>query len=178
MKILHLSNSDLNGGAAIATYRLHKALLNSSTNSIMYVNDKKSQEKTVINKQSSLDTITTTIKNRLIFRLRKILKIKHQGAISLNYFPSNILKKIRDIDHDVVHLHWVNNEMISINQISKITKPLIWTFHDMWPICGVEHYSDTFEYRDGYKRKGFFDLHYSTWHRKKKNLIIKLRLFV
>ena len=48
MKILHLSNSDLNGGAAIATYRLHKALLNSSTNSMMLVNDKKSQEKTVI----------------------------------------------------------------------------------------------------------------------------------
>ena len=67
MKILHLSNSDLNGGAAIATYRLHKALLNSSTNSMMLVNDKKSQEKTVISKHSSLDAITTTIKNRLIF---------------------------------------------------------------------------------------------------------------
>ena len=168
MKILHLSNSDLNGGAAIATYRLHKALLNSSTNSMMLVNDKKSQEKTVISKHSSLDAITTTIKNRLIFRLRKILKIKHQGAISLNYFPSNILKKIKTIDHDVVHLHWINNEMISINQISKITKPLIWTFHDMWPICGVEHYSDTFEYRDGYKKKRFFDLYHSTWQRKKK----------
>ena len=30
MKILQLSNSDLNGGAAVASYRLHKALINSS----------------------------------------------------------------------------------------------------------------------------------------------------
>tara|TARA_B100000700_G_scaffold319884_1_gene416017 strand:+ start:89 stop:1270 length:1182 start_codon:yes stop_codon:yes gene_type:complete len=153
MKILQLSNSDLNGGAAVASYRLHKALLNSSIDSKMLVNEKKSHEVTIINKSSSLDNIKIIIKNRLIFQLRKLMKIKHPGTISLNFFPSNILKKIKEIDHDIIHLHWVNNEMLSINQISKITKPLIWTFHDMWPICGIEHYSDTTEYKDGYKKK-------------------------
>ena len=50
------------------------------------------------------------------------MKIKHPGTISLNFFfPSNILEKIKEIDHDIIHLHWVNNEMLSINQISKIT---------------------------------------------------------
>lgn len=167
MKILQLSNSDLNGGAAVASYRLHKALLNSSINSKMLVNEKKSIDTTVINKFSSLDNIKTIIKNRLIFQLRKIMKIKHQGTISLNYFPSNILKKTREIDHDIIHLHWINNEMISIGQISKFNKPLIWTFHDMWPMCGIEHYSETSEYKDGYKKKNFFDLYYSTWKKKK-----------
>ena len=168
MKILQLSNSDLNGGAAVASYRLHKALLNSSIDSKMLVNEKKSHEVTIINKSSSLDNIKIIIKNRLIFQLRKLMKIKHPGTISLNFFPSNILKKIKEIDHDIIHLHWVNNEMLSINQISKITKPLIWTFHDMWPICGIEHYSDTTEYKDGYKKRKFFDLYYSTWKKKKK----------
>ncbi len=168
MKILQLSNSDLNGGAAVASYRLHKALLNSSIDSKMLVNEKKSHEVTIINKSSSLDNIKIIIKNRLIFQLRKLMKIKHPGTISLNFFPSNILKKIKEIDHDIIHLHWVNNEMLSINQISKITKPLIWTFHDMWPICGIEHYSDTTEYKDGYKKRKFFDLYYSTWEKKKK----------
>ena len=168
MKILQLSNSDLSGGAAVATYRLHKALLNSSINSKMLVNEKKTTEITVINKSSSLDNIKTIIKNRLVFKLRKILKINHQGSISLNYFPSNILKKIKEIEHDIIHLHWVNNEMLSINQISSITKPLIWTFHDMWPMCGIEHYSDTSEYKDGYKKKKFFDLYYYNWKKKNK----------
>ena len=134
MKILQLSNSDLNGGAAVASYRLHKALLNSSIDSKMLVNEKKSHEVTIINKSSSLDNIKIIIKNRLIFQLRKLMKIKHPGTISLNFFLV-IFKKIKEIDHDIIHLHWVNNEMLSINQISKITKPLIWTFHDMWPIC-------------------------------------------
>ena len=143
MKILQLSNSDLNGGAAVASYRLHKALINSSINSKMLVNEKKSHESSVINKSSSLDNIKTIIKNRLIFQLRKIMKIKHPGTISLNFFPSNILKKIKEIDHDILHLHWVNNEMLSIKQNTKKTKQNIWTFHDMWPICGIKHYSDT-----------------------------------
>ena len=177
MKILQLSNSDLSGGAAVATYRLHKALLNSSINSKMLVNEKKTTEITVINKSSSLDNIKTIIKNRLVFKLRKILKINHQGSISLNYFPSNILKKIKEIEHDIIHLHWVNNEMLSINQISSITKPLIWTFHDMWPMCGIEHYSDTSEYKDGYKKKNF--LIFTTIIGKRKiNLIEELRLYV
>ena len=175
MKILQLSNSDLNGGAAVASYRLHKALVNSSIDSKMLVNEKKSHEISVINKSSSLDNIKTIIKNRLIFQLRKIMKIKHPGTISLNFFPSNILKKINEIDHDIINLHWVNNEMLSINQISKITKPFIWTFHDMWPMCGIEHYSDTSEYRDGYRKKKFFDLYYSTW-KKKKNFNKKMKI--
>ena len=61
----------------------------------MLVNEKKTTEITVINKSSSLDNIKTIIKNRLVFKLRKILKINHQGSISLNYFPSNILKKLK-----------------------------------------------------------------------------------
>ena len=67
--------------------------------------------------------------------------------------------------------------MLSINQISSITKPLIWTFHDMWPMCGIEHYSDTSEYKDGYKKKNF--LTFTTIIGKRKiNLIEKLRLYV
>ena len=49
----------------------------------------------------------------------KLMKIKFQESISLNFFPSNILKKIKEIDHDIIHLHWVNNEMLSIIKFLK-----------------------------------------------------------
>ena len=32
--------------------------------------------------------------------------------------------------------------MISIKDISKIDIPLVWTFHDMWPFCGGEHFTE------------------------------------
>jgi len=74
--------------------------------------------------------------------LRQIL-----GSCSVNVLPSSLLKTINRSDADIVHLHWINAEMISIAQISKIEKPIVWTFHDMWPVCGIKHcsISDTSE---------------------------------
>ncbi len=40
MKILHLSHSDIAGGAARASYRLHEALLKSNIDSNMMVRNK------------------------------------------------------------------------------------------------------------------------------------------
>ena len=39
-------------------------------------------------------------------------------------------------DVDVVQLNWINN-LISLKEISKINKPLIWRFSDMWPFIGT-----------------------------------------
>ncbi len=41
MKILHITTSDIGGGAARAAYRLHRALLNEKVDSLMLVQDKK-----------------------------------------------------------------------------------------------------------------------------------------
>ena len=169
MKILHLSTSDLDGGGSVVTYRLHKALLNSNINSKMLVFDKFSRDDdSIICKSSNLDKIISIIKNTIIFQLRKLFKINHAGTISLNLFPSNILKKINNVDHDIIHLHSINKELLSVNQITKISKPVIWTFMDMWPICGAEHYSETDQYKNGYDKSKIFDLFHYTWKRKKK----------
>jgi len=43
---------------------------------------------------------------------------------------SEIVNKINKSNADIVNLHWVNG-MLSIEDIGKITKPLVWTLHDM-----------------------------------------------
>ncbi len=43
---------------------------------------------------------------------------------------------------DVIHLHWVNAEFLSfksIDKIMKLGKPVVWTFHDSWPMTGGCH---------------------------------------
>lgn len=47
---------------------------------------------------------------------------------------------------DVVHLHWVNQAMLSIDGIRRLVgrcreegKPLVWTMHDIWPATGICH---------------------------------------
>lgn len=47
---------------------------------------------------------------------------------------------------DIIHLHWVNDGFLSLEglaEISAMGKPIVWTFHDMWPMTGGCHYSDT-----------------------------------
>ena len=62
--------------------------------------------------------------------------------------------------------------MLSIKDLSLINKPLVWTLHDMWPICGAEHVSFDMRWRDGYtasnrpNHESGFDLNRWTWNRK------------
>jgi hypothetical protein len=59
----------------------------------------------------------------------------------LIYLNTKIADQINNSDVDVVQLNWINN-LISLKEISKINKPLIWRFSDMWPFIGTEHYTD------------------------------------
>ena len=67
----------------------------------------------------------------------------------------------------------MQRETISISDIAKIKKPIVWTLHDMWAFLGAEHYTHN-RWRDGYftnNRPDYesgFDLNRWTWNRKKK----------
>lgn len=48
------------------------------------------------------------------------------------------------IEADVVHLHWVNQGMLSLADIRRILtsgKRVVWTLHDMWPATGICHHA-------------------------------------
>lgn len=42
---------------------------------------------------------------------------------------------------DVLHLHWLGDNTLSIEEIGRLTMPLVWTLHDQWAFCGAEHYT-------------------------------------
>lgn len=44
-------------------------------------------------------------------------------------------------DFDCMHLHWLGNHTISIEEIGHLPLPLTWTLHDQWAFSGAEHYS-------------------------------------
>jgi glycosyltransferase involved in cell wall biosynthesis len=59
---------------------------------------------------------------------------------SLNILPSGLDWRLSSRRFQLVHLHWVNNELLSIPEIGRIDAPMVWTLHDMWAFCGTEHY--------------------------------------
>jgi glycosyltransferase involved in cell wall biosynthesis len=174
MKILHVNFSDSVGGAAVAVNRIHSSLLKLNLQSSLLVKEKLSYGKNIIGPKKSLDIIFSQIKKIIFRKINLFYKTNNLSTHSLSIFPTNFHKIINNIDADIVHLHWVNNEMISIKEISKIKKPIVWTFHDMWPFCGAEHYSYNKRYIKGYQvfnrpifEKGC-DINRWIWSKKKK----------
>lgn len=184
MKILHIGYSDTLGGASIAMMRLHNSLLNSNVNSKVLVGQKLSKDENVIGPEKKSEKYINEFKIRLARQKKYIYKHDGKFSHSLNIFSSQILKKINKIKPDIVNLHWVNNELISIKQISKIEVPIIWTFNDMWPMCGGEHYSENNRYKLGYNKtiktneEEGIDLNRYLWNLKKKYWGNNIKLIV
>ena len=176
MRVLHLNHSDINGGAARAAYRIHKCLCNnSSVASRLRVNSSYAGDWSIEEPRTKLNKILALLRSSIGGQLRHLLKTENPILHSPSLIPSNILKEINSSDVDIVHLHWVQHEMISISDIGRIEKPIVWTLHDMWAFCGAEHYTEDKRYRNGYLRnnrpiyESNFDLNRWTWKRKRKH---------
>ena len=143
MKILHINTFDTNGGAARAAYRLHRALLAESVDSKMLVQKKTSDDSTVISPTSQLEKGINLFRPTLDGLPVKKYKSRTQTLFSPAWLPfSQIPKKIAQINPDIVHLHWICGGMMSVHDLAKINKPIVWTLHDMWAFTGGEHYDE------------------------------------
>lgn len=173
MKVLHISFSDNVGGASKAALRLCKAQRNFGIDAEMLVFKKSTDFFFVKQVSSGSFAIGHRIKE---FLVRKILALQHSdNAImhSLNLFPGHVLALINSSDADIVNLHWMNNEMISIRQIAGINKKIVWTMHDTWAFCGAEHYPENMDderfiagYTKANNRNRGWDIDRWTWKRK------------
>ena len=148
-------------------------LLKYGFNSSMWVDQKNSKDETVYGPDTKIKKFINSRRQHLRFPINKILNSNLFGMHSPSLLPSNWLKKINRSDADLIHLHWVQGEMLTIKEISKITKPLLWTFHDMWPFCGCEHYAYNLRYSEGYTSNNrsknepwFFDVNRWRWKEK------------
>ena len=143
MKVLMVNVSDLQGGAARASYRLHKALISSGVKSQMLVDTKLSDDYSVIGQDSNAGN-GISLMRRVLDRL-PINFYKHRSPtyFSPNLVPfSGLVKRINAINPDIVHLHWVNKAMLSISDIAAIKAPIVWSLHDMWAFTGGCHYDE------------------------------------
>jgi glycosyltransferase involved in cell wall biosynthesis len=177
MKILHISYSDSGGGAARAAYRIHRALIDAGLVSRMWVQRKLSDDWTVEGRHGPGHRVIVSARGVLGAYPASFLPTTSTAPHSFNMLPSRWAQAINRSDADVVNLHWVNAEMMSIEDIGRIRKPLVWTLHDMWAFCGGEHLaSDGPEVRwrhgynsaDGPVRYRGVDMDRWTWERKRR----------
>ena len=72
------------------------------------------------------------------------------GKRSLNFFTyKKVLDEFRD-GNCIHHIHWINNDTLSVFDFNKIPRYSIVTLHDEWFYCGVEHYARSGVAGDGF----------------------------
>ncbi len=174
MQVASVTHYDLHGGAARAAYRIHQALRANEINSTMLVNAASSGDWTVQGPAGHLNRFIPKIRHAFGALLTKTLKTQNPVLHSSAILHSGWASRINNSSADVCHLHWINHEMMSIEDVANIRMPIVWTLHDMWAFCGAEHYSEDFRWRDGYNRsnrpayESGFDLNRWVWNRKRK----------
>jgi glycosyltransferase involved in cell wall biosynthesis len=142
MKLLILNSFDADGGAAIATHRLHTGLRSAGVNSTLLVQVKNSADYSVIGALGKWQKLFSLIRSRVDILFQRIYRKRQNVIFSTAWFPERIAAKTAELNPDIVHLFWVNSGFLRIETLARLGKPVVWTLHDMWPFTGGCHYDD------------------------------------
>ncbi len=152
MRVLIVNTSERTGGAAVAANRLMEALKNHGVKAKMLVgqrvNIKNEQGVTPIS-QLTVVPLPNALWLKWHFLWERMVIFLYSHFSRKNLFQIDIANAGSDITHlrefqeaDVIHLHWINQGMLSLSSIQKILrsgKPVVWTMHDIWPATGICH---------------------------------------
>jgi len=174
MKILLIGYSDAGGGAAIAAKRLLGAMVKNGVNVKMGVVEKRTNSPYVFELPKNPNFEQQNAKRNK----KKLLQTTNPILHSINKLSKIDVNYINQSDFDIINLHWIGFATISIEDVAKIKKPIVWTMHDSWLFCGAEHHPNMLEkdtrFEQGYFKDNFpatssgVDICRQTWERKRK----------
>jgi glycosyltransferase involved in cell wall biosynthesis len=171
--IVFVSFAELRGGAAKSANKLYRACLRRKVNANFLVVEKNSSATDVIS-PGKIAFAYHFLKRLLAYCLRWLQQDANICKHSLNLFGcSFVVNQLKN--YACVHLHWINNETISLTQLAAIRSRIVITLHDEWFYCGSEHLAmDSIRPFKGYvfanKNVRWLDWDRIIWERKKKAL--------
>jgi glycosyltransferase involved in cell wall biosynthesis len=139
MKVLIINQSDLDGGAARATYRIASDLVHQGVNVEMLVMRKLGTDQWVLGPHSFFKYLVSRIFPRVDWLVQIFFGVKKGFSWSINLFPTGLIDEGFVNSFDFVHINWIGKNFIPIRWITKINKPIVWTLHDSWAFTGGCH---------------------------------------
>lgn len=147
IRVLCISTSDSEGGAARAAYRIQMSVRELGIESKMLVKEKRTSDVNVIPLEELIphnffyrvfDWVRNKIKNKWQhYQWGKYPEKKPYYLSDLR--STDLCGALKKLDYDILHLHWVNQRFLPLSKLPK-DKPIVWTLHDSWPFCGVCHF--------------------------------------
>ena len=142
MRVLIVSTSERTGGAAVAASRLLEALQRNGVKAKMLVRDKQTQNPSVVSHPRQLRLRLAFLWERFCIWLHLGLRRQRLFELDIANSGADITRLPEFLEADVIHLHWVNQGMLSLRQIRRILdsgKRVVWTMHDVWPATAICH---------------------------------------
>lgn len=186
MRPVHLSFTDLGGGAGIAAYRLHTGLRRLGHESRMLVARRHGDDPDVLvfaPPRDLVHRVATRVRqawlNATFARPYRRLRVRRHGGLTDCRTPHGAALVRQLPPGDVLHLHWVAFlvDWPSFFRDLPPRLPLVWTLHDENPFTGGCHYAadcDGFTRRcggcPGLTVSGPGDLSHAGWRRKHRAL--------
>lgn len=142
--VLLVNTSERTGGAAVAANRLLKALNKNGVEAGMLVADKSTDNPDVFEVSGEWRRKYNFLYERLLIFARNRFSKKRLFEIDPAYTGNDITKLSCFKEADIIHLHWINQGMLSARNLEKILhsgKRIVWTMHDQWCSTGICHSS-------------------------------------
>ena len=113
--------------------------------------------------------------------LRAISGAKNKGLHSPALIKTGLANRINFLNPDVVNLHWLGRNTLSIKEVAEIRAPIVWTLHDEWFYRGAEHYANDSRPFEGYEKESesggkIFDLNRMVWNVKQRHWTTPMHL--
>lgn len=190
LRITHVSLQQEEGGAAVASLRIHRALRSHAAGLGV---DSHLRVRYGLGGDPSIEVGPPQGANALWLRLQpRLTAMACRGFVrsypithSIAWPSTGLGRELNRNGSDLIHLHWLGDQMISIEEIGCLKQPLVWTLHDQWAFCGAEHYtcppqpgesaSNDERFANGYSQtsrpshESGPDLNRRTWLRKRRS---------
>ncbi|ACL64003.1 glycosyl transferase group 1 [Anaeromyxobacter dehalogenans 2CP-1] len=142
MRVVHVSTSDSQGGAARAALRLHRGLRDAGVDSSMLVRERFLNEPEIVRLRGRAARLLGSggaVAERVTGRL-----YPHHAPVMFgaSWVPDLVAREVRALRPDVVNVHWVGAGFVTPESIGRLARrgPLVWTLHDTYPFTGGCHY--------------------------------------
>lgn len=145
MRVVHVSPTDIDGGAARGAYNLHSALRAASVDSRMLVQRKYSDDPSVLTMSKGRGVWNDGIRARLDRLPLRFYPQHAEDWWTVGWLPFDIVPNLRQMAPDLVQFHWTGRGAAPGEVLNRLTKegyPIVWTLRDMWPLTGGCHYSN------------------------------------
>ena len=139
--VMLISHNNYAGGAARAAARLYACL--SNNREIEFLVAKKVNDDPKIKQLKKFRRLLSVLASRFDIFICKFIEPSNKEWQTAAYFGAMTARSINKSNLSIVNLHWLGHGLISLRQIKKIRKPIVWKLHDEWMLNPISHYSET-----------------------------------